>query len=54
MTLYDVDVYTKVRETYCVEASTPEEAAANWMDGDLMGSECIEVEDVGEAKVVDE
>ncbi|AXH49054.1 hypothetical protein SEA_ECLIPTUS_103 [Gordonia phage Ecliptus] len=54
MSLYDVDVFTKVRETYCVEAATPEEAAAKWMDGDLVGSECIEVEDVAEAKKVDE
>lgn len=46
MTEYKVTVYTKVRETYFVEADSLSGARLTWHDGVMDSSECEEILDV--------
>lgn len=41
---YLVEMHGDVREVYAVQASSPEEAQARWMDGDLVVSETMGTE----------
>lgn len=43
--LYKVEVLTTVKDIYYVDAQYPEEAARNWFEGDLVNSECVEVDE---------
>lgn len=43
---YTVHVYTEVKETYYVEADSPEDARNRWSDTPMQFSECLEVADV--------
>lgn len=45
MSEYEVVVYTRVRETYAVEADSEDEALERWCDGELVGQECESIED---------
>lgn len=49
MPTYRVELPVEGFELYLVEADTPEEAADNWLDGDLINSE---VSAAGEAQVL--
>lgn len=46
MSGFEVTVYTRVKETYCVDAESAEQAREIWHRRDPESSECIEVEDV--------
>ena len=47
---YDVEIRAVYREVYVVLASSPEEAAANWVEGDLAISECMYTDGVTEVR----
>lgn len=49
MKRYEVELTGQAREVYSVEAVSPEDAVARWMDGDLVVSESS---GMGEARVV--
>lgn len=41
MPTYRVERHTEGREVYIVEASSPDEAEKNWMNGELLISEVL-------------
>lgn len=43
MAEFVVEIETRVKEQYTVEAETAEEALGKWEDGDLGFSECLEI-----------
>ena len=53
MSEYEISVYTKVRETWVIEADSPEGAKQNWHEGQLVASECTEIEEVGDPEEVE-
>ena len=53
MTEYEVEIITRVREIYVVEASSEREARDTWHRVEPEASECIEVEEITRVEEVE-